>query len=88
MCLVERNRAPFDLLEGESELISGFNIELSSLLFVLLFLREYGILVSLSVFFAHYVLGFIFVGLLSARLLLFVRSCYPRVRYDRIMRSL
>ena len=88
MCLVERNRAPFDLLEGESELIRGFNIELSSLLFILLFLREYGMLVSLRIFFAYYVLGLTFVGLLRASLLLFVRSCYPRVRYDSMIRAL
>jgi NADH-ubiquinone oxidoreductase chain 1 len=47
--LIERNRAPFDLLEGERELIRGFNVELGSLTFVFLFLREYGVLIVLAI---------------------------------------
>jgi NADH:ubiquinone oxidoreductase subunit H len=45
---METNRAPFDLLEGERELIRGFNIEVGSLLFVYLFLTEYGIIILMS----------------------------------------
>lgn len=45
---MDTNRAPFDLLEGERELISGFNIEMGSLLFVFIFLREYGMLIISS----------------------------------------
>jgi len=46
--LIERNRAPFDLLEGERELIRGFNIEIGRLIFVFLFLREYGIIILIA----------------------------------------
>jgi len=48
LSLIDRNRAPFDLIEGERELIRGFNIEIGSLIFVYLFLREYGMLIILS----------------------------------------
>lgn len=39
--IAETNRSPFDFAEGESELISGFNIEYSSVGFVIIFLAEY-----------------------------------------------
>lgn len=51
LSLMETNRAPFDLLEGERELISGFNIEIGSILFVFLFLREYGIILVMALVF-------------------------------------
>lgn len=43
-CVAETNRTPFDFSEGESELVSGFNIEYGRFLFALLFIREYGII--------------------------------------------
>nr|YP_025920.1 NADH dehydrogenase subunit 1 [Xiphinema americanum]AAQ75784.1 NADH dehydrogenase subunit 1 [Xiphinema americanum] len=86
LCLMESNRAPFDLLEGESELISGFNIEMSSVLFVLVFLSEYGILFCLgmlvSIPFSEGLSG---TALFCTSFMLFVRSCFPRVRYDSLM---
>jgi len=60
-CLMELGRTPYDLLEGESELVSGYNIEFGRFGFTLLFLREYSrffwILRLFSVFFGG---GFLF----------------------------
>lgn len=86
LCLMERNRAPFDLLEGESELISGFNIEIRRILFVLVFLREYGILFCLGILISiPFFDGLRAVALSCSFILLFIRSCFPRVRYDSLM---
>jgi NADH-ubiquinone oxidoreductase chain 1 len=55
--LAETNRTPFDFAEGESELVSGFNIEYGRGGFALLFLAEYG-----SIIFMRYLAGIIFLG--------------------------
>nr|YP_009346424.1 NADH dehydrogenase subunit 1 [Longidorus vineacola]AOT84235.1 NADH dehydrogenase subunit 1 [Longidorus vineacola] len=86
LVLMESNRAPFDLLEGESELISGFNIEMSSTLFVFIFLSEYGTLMALGVLTSIGLQGGLSMASMSAVVIsLFIRSCYPRVRYDVLM---
>jgi len=89
LSLMETNRAPFDLLEGERELIRGFNIEMSSLTFVFLFLREYGIIIVLRLIMRLVLVGIPSLwGILCVYLILFLRSCYPRVRYDIIIRMI
>lgn len=50
MAVAETNRTPFDFSEGESELVSGFNIEYGATGFVLIFLREYAIILMFSSF--------------------------------------
>jgi len=46
--VLETQRAPFDLREGERELVSGFNTEYGRLLFIYFFLAEYGNILVLS----------------------------------------
>ena len=87
MCiLAECNRAPFDIVEAESELVSGFNIEYRSSEFVLLFMREYSRLLILSsiaslIFIRVSYYGSIYIF----SLITFYRSVYPRYRYDHLM---
>lgn len=87
LSLIETNRAPFDLLEGERELIRGFNIEIRSLTFVFLFLREYGIIIVLRIIIRLVLTRRpTLLGILYVVIILFLRRCYPRVRYDIIIR--
>nr|AKM22522.1 NADH dehydrogenase subunit 1 [Plodia interpunctella] len=90
--LAETNRTPFDFAEGESELVSGFNIEYSSGGFALIFLAEYSSILFMSLvfilmFMGGYSMDFIFYLKLSmiSFLFIWVRGTLPRYRYDKLM---
>nr|YP_009945147.1 NADH dehydrogenase subunit 1 [Nomia chalybeata]QOE17511.1 NADH dehydrogenase subunit 1 [Nomia chalybeata] len=90
--LVELNRAPFDLVEGESELVSGFNVEYFSSMFTLIFMAEY-----LSIIFVSFLTVVLFFGIdlmsysfgiflmFHIILVIKIRSISPRIRYDQLM---
>nr|YP_003735130.1 NADH dehydrogenase subunit 1 [Harriotta raleighana]ADI57866.1 NADH dehydrogenase subunit 1 [Harriotta raleighana] len=97
--LAETNRAPFDLTEGESELVSGFNVEYAGGPFALLFLAEYANILMMNTLSAILFLGAMHNPLMPelttinlmlkatilSLLFLWVRASYPRFRYDQLM---
>nr|YP_009059853.1 NADH dehydrogenase subunit 1 [Cyclopsetta fimbriata]BAP58938.1 NADH dehydrogenase subunit 1 [Cyclopsetta fimbriata] len=97
--LAETNRAPFDLTEGESELVSGFNVEYAGGPFALFFLAEYANILLMNTLSATLFLGashiptmpFLTTTSLMVKatmlsvLFLWVRASYPRFRYDQLM---
>nr|YP_010364912.1 NADH dehydrogenase subunit 1 [Condica illecta]UNP54956.1 NADH dehydrogenase subunit 1 [Condica illecta] len=90
--MAETNRTPFDFAEGESELVSGFNVEYSSGGFALIFLAEYSSILFMSLLFVLLYLGgfslsFMFYLKLSyiSFLFIWVRGTLPRYRYDKLM---
>lgn len=97
--LAETNRVPFDLTEGESELVSGFNVEYSSMSFALFFLAEYAHIILMSTFTVLLFLGgwlspfndtydFFWLGMKVALIIflfIWIRATLPRIRYDQLM---
>nr|QXP43575.1 NADH dehydrogenase subunit 1 [Xenopsylla cheopis] len=90
--LAETNRTPFDFAEGESELVSGFNIEYGSGGFALIFLGEYSSILFMSFIFTLMFLGgnfYMFMFYIKVVFISFiyiwVRGTLPRYRYDKLM---
>nr|YP_002290740.1 NADH dehydrogenase subunit 1 [Jordanella floridae]AAO21678.1 NADH subunit 1 [Jordanella floridae]BAG74825.1 NADH dehydrogenase subunit 1 [Jordanella floridae] len=97
--LAETNRAPFDLTEGESELVSGFNVEYAGGPFALFFLAEYANILLMNTLSATLFLGtslyhpfpemtsmiLMIKAVLLSVVFLWVRASYPRFRYDQLM---
>jgi len=90
--LAETNRTPFDFAEGESELVSGFNIEYGAGGFALIFLAEYARILFIRILFSVLFLGstrisfFFFVKLnFISFFFIWVRGAFPRYRYDKLI---
>nr|YP_009773373.1 NADH dehydrogenase subunit 1 [Nierstraszella lineata]QIZ12577.1 NADH dehydrogenase subunit 1 [Nierstraszella lineata] len=86
--LAETNRAPFDFAEGESELVSGFNIEYGSGGFALIFMAEYANILFMSMMSSLLFFGGKMIWLVTgviAFCFVWVRASFPRFRYDLLM---
>src|SRR5687767_3256912 len=101
--LAECNRHPFDVVEGESEIVAGHMIEYSGMSFAMFFLAEYANMWLVSIMtvimflggwlppfeFLSFIPGWIWLGIKTfvvVTMFLWVRSTFPRYRYDQIMR--
>lgn len=96
-CVVaETNRSPFDFAEGESELVSGFNVEYRSVGFSLLFIAEYANILLMRLLTSCVFMGgstfifdrSVFLGIkrvLIGYVVVWCRATLPRFRYDLLM---
>ena len=103
--LAETNRHPFDVVEGESEIVAGHMIEYSGMSFAMFFLAEYANMWLVSILAVvmflggwlppidapvlNWIPGWIWLGLktfVMVTMFLWIRSTFPRYRYDQIMR--
>lgn len=90
--LAETNRTPFDFAEGESELVSGFNVEYRRGGFVLIFLGEYSRIIIIRLITTVIFLGrrmiYIYIYIIIcifAFSFIWLRSTFPRYRYDKLI---
>lgn len=90
--LAETNRTPFDFAEGESELVSGFNVEYRRGGFALIFLAEYSRILFIrmlrvllflggNIFHFRFFLKLVFIAFVWV----WVRGTLPRYRYDKLI---
>ncbi len=99
--IAETNRAPFDVVEGESEIVAGHMVEYSGMAFAMFFLGEYANMILVSVMTSIFFLGgwlspvgflpdsFLWLAAKACFILflfLWFRATFPRYRYDQIMR--
>ncbi len=100
--LAETNRSPFDLPEGESEIVAGFFVEYSAMAFALFFLGEYTNMILMSGMTTILFLGgwlgpfglwpaigpiwFILKVVFCLFVFIWARATFPRYRYDQLMR--
>ena len=91
-CVAETNRTPFDFAEGESELVSGFNIEYGSVIFALIFIAEYARIIFIRMVFSmvffskrsNYLLIYIYSTIIIF-IWIWIRTTLPRYRYDKLI---
>nr|UBD07265.1 NADH dehydrogenase subunit 1 [Synapturanus rabus] len=98
--IAETNRAPFDLSEGESELVSGFNVEYASGPFAMFMLTEYTNILMMNTLSSIMFLltshpnthtqttSIMLKSSALASAFAWVRASYPRFRYDQLMHLL
>ena len=99
--IAETNRAPFDVVEGESEIVAGHMVEYSGMAFAMFFLAEYANMILISIMVSIFFLGgwlspvgflpdsFVWLATKAFFVLfifLWLRATFPRYRYDQIMR--
>nr|YP_007474906.1 NADH dehydrogenase subunit 1 [Pholcus phalangioides]AFC77894.1 NADH dehydrogenase subunit 1 [Pholcus phalangioides] len=84
-CSAEVNRTPFDFAEGESELVSGFNVEYSGGHFALIFLAEYASIILMSLLTSILFCPLFIMPPIMALIFLWLRATLPRFRYDMLM---